>query len=352
MVHSLLLFEQVSMRLKSPLLSVLLAIATLVITVSCSSSTSTPSNSAATAASNLKVAMITTGHKNDGSWSQAGYEGLKLIEQEFNAKVDFSGPVPDGAGEAPLRQYAKEGYDLIIAHSGGYIDSAEKVSNEFPRTKFALVTTYPGNNRNLGAVAFRSGEAGYLSGVLATMKTKTNKVAYIVGYDYPVYKEEAALFRKGAKATNPNVEVVTEFLQSWTDGEKGKKVALALADKGYDSFAINADEAGIGAIKALARREGIKIIGWTTDQHHLAPNHIITSVLQDIPKLILNAADLMQRGQWEGKLYKFGFKEGIYDLAPFRGSLSAAEEAEFTKIKNKVVTGEIDISVPPMTSKE
>ncbi|MGI0484810.1 BMP family protein [Pantanalinema rosaneae CENA516] len=333
------------MRLKSQLVNVLLAIVTLAIAMSCSSSPSPPANSD-TATSNLKVAMITTGHKDDGSWSQAGYEGLKLIEKEFNAKIDFSGPVPDGAGEAPLRQYAKAGYDLIIAQSGGYIESAEKVSSEFPRTKFALVTTYAGNNHNLGAVAFRSGEAGYLSGVLAAMKTKTNKVAYIVGFDYPVYKEEAALFRKGAKAINPNIEVATEFLQSWTDGKKGGEITLALADQGYDSFAINADEAGIVALKAITQRSGIHVIGWTTDQYELAPNHVITSVLQDIPKLILSAADLMQQGQWEGKLYKFGFKEGIYNLAPFRGSLTAAEEAEFTTIKNKVITGEIDISVP------
>jgi basic membrane lipoprotein Med (substrate-binding protein (PBP1-ABC) superfamily) len=290
--------------------------------------------------------MITTGHKNDGSWSQSGYEGLRLIEKEFNAKVDFSGPVADAESEAPLRKYAKEGYDLVIGHSGGYIKSAEKVANEFPRTKFALVTTYSGNNRNLGAVAFRSGEAGYLSGVLAAMKTKTNKVAYIVGYDYPVYKEEAALFRKGAKATNPNVEIVTEFLQTWTDGEKGKKVALALADKGYDCFAINADEAGVGALKAVTQRDGIHVIGWTTDQHGLAPDRVITSVLQDIPKLVLNAADLMQRGQWEGKLYKFGLKEGIYNFAPFRGSLTPEQEAKFMTIKNKVMAGEIDISAP------
>ena len=290
--------------------------------------------------------MITTGKKDDGSWSQSGYEGLKLIEKEFNAKVEFLGPVADGEGEAPLRRFAQEGYDMIIAQSGGYIESAEKVANEFPRTKFAIITTYPGNNRNLGAVAFRAGEAGYLSGVLAAMTTKTNKVAYMVGFDYPVYKEEAALFRKGAKATKPDVEVVTEFLQTWTDHEKGEKVALALADKGFDSFAINADEAGVGALKAVAQRQGSHVVGWTTDQYDLAPKHVVTSILQDIPKLILNAADLMQQGQWEGKLYKFGFKEGIYSLAPFRGSLTADQEAAFTQIKNKVMTGEIDISVP------
>ncbi|PSN16773.1 BMP family ABC transporter substrate-binding protein [filamentous cyanobacterium CCP5] len=334
------------MRLKLPIFAFLLAITTFVITVSCSAPQATQTDSNSGTTSSLKVAMISSGSNDDGSWSQSGYEGLQLIQEEYNAEVDFQGPVAVEDAEGILREYIESDYDLVIAHSGGYIEPAEKIAAEFPRSKIAIVTTYAGNNKNLGAVAFRSGEVGYLSGVLAAMKTQTNKVAYIVGYDYPVYKEEAALFRKGVADTNPNIEITTEFLQTWTDGEQGKKVALGLADAGYDSFAINADEAGVGAIEGLAEREGINIIGWTNDQYELAPNHIITSVLQDIPHLVLNAADLMQQGRWEGKLYKFGLKEGIYDFAPFRGSLTPQQEAEFTTIKAKVMAGEIDISAP------
>jgi basic membrane protein A and related proteins len=332
------------MRFKSLLVSVLLAIATCAIAIGCSTTTPDTPNAANSNTGKLRVAMITTGSRTDGSWSQAGYEGLKLIEQRFNAEIAFSDLVADADSEAPIRQYAEEGYDFIIGHSGGYIEAAETVADEFPRTKFALVTTYAGNNRNLGAVAFRSGEVGYLSGVLAAMTTKTNKVAYMVGYDYPVYQEEAALFRKGAEATNPNVEVVTEFLKTWTDGEKAKEVALNLVEQGFDRFAINADEAGVEALKAVTALPGVNVIGWTKDQHELAPGRVITSMLQDIPKLIVNAADLLQQGKWEGKLYKFGLKEGIYSVAPFRGSLTPEQEANFEDIKNKVMTGEIDIS--------
>jgi basic membrane protein A len=333
-----------AMGLKSLWMNLGLAIASFALAVGCGASvpdTATPPDTPG----RLRVAMITTGAADDGSWSQAGIEGLKRIESEFNAEVDFTAEVADPDGETYLRQYAEAGYDFIIGHSGGYIDGAEVVSAEFPRTKFALVTTYPGNNRNLGAVAFRSGEAGYLAGVLAAMTTQTNKVAYLVGYDYPVYQEEAALFRKGALATNPDVEVVTEFLQTWTDGEKGKTVALALAEQGFDRFAINADEAGIEALKAVTQADpAIQVVGWTTDQHDLAPGQVITSMLQDIPELIVNAADLFQQGKWEGKLYKFGLKEGIYSVAPFRDALTPEQEAAFDAIKNQVMIGEIDIS--------
>jgi len=334
----------VAMRIKALITSFFLAIVTFSLAVSCTTSTPDPADSATASAGKLRVAMVTTGDQDDGSWSQAGYEGLSLIAKEFNAEVTFMGEIPDNESKPYLRQYAGAGYDFIIAHSGGYVADVETVADEFPRTKFAMVTTYPGNNRNLGAVAFRSGEVGYLSGVLAAMTTETNKVAYLVGEAYPVYQEEAALFRKGALATKPDVEVVTEFLGTWTDGETGKTVAMGLADRGFDRFAINADEAGIEAIKAITKSSSVKVIGWTTDQYEIAPDHVITSMLQDIPQLILNAADLFQQGKWEGKLYKFGLKEEIYSVAPFRGSLTPEQEATFNAIKNKVIIGEIDIS--------
>ncbi len=338
------------MRLKPLITHVLLGVAALSLAISCGSAPSNPPSAEADNSPDgrLRIAMIANVPENDGSWGQAGYEGLKLVERELNAEVSFRGLVPDDEGAGPMRDYAEAGYDFIIAHGGGYVDSAEAVAAEFPRTKFAITTTYGGNNRNLGAVAFRAEEVGYLSGVLAAMTTETNKVAYLVGYDYPVYQEEAAMFEKGAKEINPDVEVVTEFLQTWTDEAIGRDAVLRLAEQGFDRFAINADEAGLAGIEAIAADDNyrnVKVIGWTGDQHSVAPDHVMTSVLQDIPRMILNATDLLQQGRWEGRLYKFGLREEIYSFAPFRGSISAEQEAQFEQIKNQVMVGEVDLTL-------
>ncbi|CAC5346013.1 MULTISPECIES: BMP family protein, partial [Planktothrix] len=326
------------------LTNILLGIITLVIIVSCSQLNQeqlTTSDSQ----SQFKVASILPGSiKKDDSWSQASYEGLKLIEKQYNAEINYTENVPDTDVEASIRRYAQQGYNLIIGHSGGYIEAMEKVAKDFPDIKFALVTSYSGNNKNLGAVAFRSGEVGYLAGALAAIKTKTNKVGYMVGYDYSVYQEEAELFRRGATATKPDIEVYTKFLQTWTDAEKGNKVALDWLEKGVDIMAINANEAGISALKLASEKPEVYGIGWTKDQYNLVPGKILTSVLQNIPELVLKIATLVQQGRWEGKQYKYGLREQIYDFAPFRGTLTAEEEAKFNQIKQQVITGKIDIT--------
>ncbi|MGL6140804.1 MAG: BMP family lipoprotein, partial [Planktothrix sp.] len=233
---------------------------------------------------------------------------------------------------------------------GGYIEAMEKVAPEFPDIKFALVTSYSGNNKNLGAVAFRSGEVGYLAGALAAIKTQTNKVGYMVGYDYPVYQEEEELFKRGATATKPNIEVYTQFLHTWTDVEKGNQVALDWLEKKVDVIAINADEAGITALKLASEKPEVYGIGWTKDQYNLVPGKILTSVLQNIPELVLKIATLVQQGRWEGKQYKYGLREQIYDFAPFRGTLTAEEEAKFNQIKQQVINGKIDITPSGLTT--
>lgn len=327
------------------LTSILLGIITCIIIVSCSQFNQEEiSTSPSDSQSQFKVASVLDGSITDGSWSQANYEGLKLIEKEYNAEITYTDNVVGTDSEALIRRYAQQRYDLIIGHSGGYIQAMENVAQDFPDTKFALVTTYPGNNKNLGAVAFRSGEVGYLTGVLAALKTKTNKVAYMVGYDYPVYREEEALFRRGATLTKPNIEVDTEFLQTWTNAEKGKKVVQDWLNKGVDIVVANADEAGIPALKLASEKPGVYGIGWTKDQYNLAPGKILTSVLQNVPELVLKIATLVQQGRWEGKQYKYGLREKIYEFAPFRNTLTAEEEAKFNQIKEQVVTGKIDIS--------
>lgn len=337
------------LQIPKSLTYILLGILTLVMIVSCSRLNQeelTTSDSQ----SQFKVASIFSGSIQDGSWSQANYEGLKLIEKQYNAEITYTENVSETDSEALIRRYAQQEYNLVIGHSGGYIQAMEKVAKEFPNIKFALVTSYSGNNKNLGAVAFRSGEVGYLAGALAAIKTKTNKVGYMVGYDYPVYQEEEELFKRGATATKPNIEVYTQFLQTWTDGKKGNQVALDFLEKGVDVIVINADEAGITALKLASEKPEVYGVGWTKDQYNLAPGKILTSVLQNIPELVLKIATLVQQGRWEGKQYKYGLREKIYDFAPFRGTLTAEEEAKFNQIKQDVITGKIDITPSESTT--
>ncbi|HEY9653841.1 MAG TPA: BMP family protein [Coleofasciculaceae cyanobacterium] len=299
----------------------------------------------------FKVAILLPGRVNDNSWSQAGYEGLKLIEKQLGAQVAYRASVPPAEGERLFRYYAQQGFDFLISHGAEYIKAAEVIAQEFPRVKFAIVSSYAGNNQNIGALAFRSGEVGYLTGAIAALKTKSKNVAYIGGQQYPITQEEAILFQRGAKSVNPSVATSVDWVNSWSDVNKARAIARERIAAGADVLVVDADEANVGVFQAAQEHPGTQVIGWA---HSLDGSHktqqfpseiLITRVVQRVPILLLEGATLAQQGRWEGKQYKFGLLEEVQDLAPFKGSLSAEEEAFVSSVKQGIITGKIDVSL-------
>lgn len=329
---------------RSFIVSLTLLAITILVAAGCAGITGSPEVAANNSKNTgFKVAMLLPGPEDDGGWSQAGYEGLKLIEKELGAETAFTANVTEEASKGLLRQYANKGYDFIIGHGGEYIPAAETVAKEFPRIKFAVIAGYAGNNKNFGALSFRDGEVGYLTGVVAALKTETGKVAYVGGEPYTHMKEQATLFERGAKATNPKLETSIEWVESWVDQDKAREIAQNLIESGVDVIVVDADTAGL-AIHEVAQQEGIKTIGWALDQHELAPDTIVTSAIQRVPVLVLEGAILVQQGRWEGKQYKFGLQEGAQELAPFYGFLTSEEEAYVQAVHNDIIAGKINVS--------
>lgn len=316
----------------------------IVLAVSCTPSEPRPSDESAKT-SNFKVAIVLPATRNDGSWSQAGYEGLKLIEKELGAQIAYSEnatDLPETEKEQILEKYAKDRFDFVIGHGGEFLAAVEKVAKDYPRVKFSATTNCAGNNINQGCLSIRSGELGYLTGAIAAMKTKTNKVAFIGGVDYPHMKERAMLFERGAKSMNPKIEVNITWLGNWTDRAKIKKIAEQQFESGVDVISISAEPAE-ESVFPLAQEKGFWTIGWDRDRSSLAPDRVITSAIQNIPQLVLKGATLVQTGRWQGKQYKLGIEDGVQELAPFRGLLTPEEEAKVKAITEDILTDKIDV---------
>jgi basic membrane protein A len=308
-----------------------------------------PNNSISTPSprrnSNLKVAMILPATIDDGSWSQSGYEGLQLIKQELGAQIAYTeqaGELSETETEKIIEKYALDGFNFIIGHGGEFLTAIENVAQNHPRVKFSATTNCPGNNINQGCLAFRGGELSYLTGVIAALKTKTHKIGFIGGVDYPHMKEREILFERGAKSIYPQIEIKVDWLGNWTDKTKAKNLALKQTESGVDIISISAEPAE-ESVYSLAAEKGFYLIGWQLDRATLAPDRVLTSAIQDVPKLMLQGSILVEKGRWEGKQYKLGIEDGVQELAPFRGLLTPAEEAKVKAITEDILTDKIDV---------
>ena len=225
----------------------------------------------------FKVAMLIPNLINESSWSQSGYQGLKLIEKDLEAKIAYGENISNKSEYEQIeiiRRYAKSDFNYIIGHGGEFQSAIETVAAEFPRTKFALTSSsYSGNNQNLGVLNYKRYEAGYLAGVVAALATKTNKIGFIGGINYEIIQAQANLLERGAVTTKPNIDIDIEWVGSSSNKVKGREVGRKLIESGIDVLVLNGKPA-TDEIYPLAKLANISIIEWNSDMYDRAPEII------------------------------------------------------------------------------
>ena len=256
------------------------------------------------AADKLKVAIVLPGTITDESFNQTGYEGLKMIEKGLGAQIAYSERVAEPDQVENLRDYARRGYDLVIAHGGQFDDAAKKVADSFPKVKF-FITNGTSTGPNLANGGLNPTHFGYLVGLVAGKMTKTNKVAYITGNAFPLNDACAASFKAGIKQVNPGAELSIIFTGSWDDVAKAKEAAFAQIARGVDVLIPALNLATLGVIEG-AREKGVYAIGFSRDQLHVAPETVLASAIQNYGAVLFHIAKLVQEGKFEGKSYILG----------------------------------------------
>ena len=139
-------------------------------------------------------------------------------------------------------------------------------------------------------------------------------------------------YKQGAKYIDPDIKVIETYLGDWDSPEKGRQAALAQIFSDADFILHVADTSGKGVIQA-AKEKGIYAFGAVSDQHHIAPETVLTSFVLDIDKAFDQIVKTVVENRFEGKIYKPGLEaskgapgEGIVYLAPFHNLESRVPE--------------------------
>jgi basic membrane protein A len=111
-----------------------------------------------------------------------------------------------------------------------------------------------------------------------------------------------------------------------------------------------ADTSGKGVIQA-AKEKGIYAFGAVSDQHHIAPETVLTSFVLDVDKAFDQIVRTVVENRFEGKLYKPGLEvskgapgEGIVYLAPFHnleGRVPEDVKQRLNQLTQDIINGTI-----------
>jgi basic membrane protein A len=302
-----------------------------------------PPSNPPTTPQKIKVALVLPGLVNDNGWSQVAYDGVMAGAKETGAEVAYteSAQLPDF--ESIFRDYASKGFNLVIGHGSEYADVAAKIGKEFPKTYFA-VSNADVKGENVAGLDTKNEEAGYLAGFIAGTVTKTKKVGSIGAVEIVAMKRAAEGFVLGVKAACPDCKSMQAWVGSFDDVGKGKETAMALIEQGADVIYANADAAGMGCIQG-AKEKGVLVVGDTGDQSSLAPDLVITSMMQDLNPMFVEIIKEVADGKFQPNTVRMnGFDTGIYFLAPLNTKILSAEQAQkITAEAEKVKKNEVKL---------
>lgn len=268
----------------------------------------------------FRVAVVMPSAINDLAFSQSMYDALSAIQSERGAdkfEFDYSENmfVVDDAATA-IRDYATQGYNLVIAHGSQYGSSLVEIAPDFPKTSFAWGTTVDTfvdqGVTNVFAYEARSEEGGYVMGVMAAKLTGSE----VIGVVGPIETGDAKLyvdgFAAGVKATNSAVDVNTNWIGSFSDTTLASQAATTHMDAGADVLTGTAQMV-VGAI-GVAEENGVLWFGTQSSQTSLAPSIVVANQVYHWEVVLKEMLSLIDDGTLGGEAFLITLANGGLEI--------------------------------------
>jgi basic membrane protein A len=319
---------------------------------------------------NVGLVIDESGLAND--WNQLIYQGLLDAQTDFGVVGTLYTATSPSDYESKLQQCIDDVNDLCI--SGGYLllDVTEKLAQENPSQKFAIVDSafFDGDWNhisydNVRELTFRVDQAAFLAGYVAAGTSQTGKVGTYGGFPIPPVTIHMDGFWYGVQyydtINSTNVPVlgwnpdtlVGLFTYDWTSFAKGQEMGNTLMSQGADIIlSVGGALVGQGTAKAAQDQGSSYIIGTDTDWFNSYPaygNVILTSDLKKMDVAVYDTIKSVVDGVFTGGFFFGTLANNGVGIAPFHDLDSLVPDtvkSDLDTIKAGIINGTIKTSHP------
>ena len=267
--------------------------------------------------------VLSTGGVNDQSFNQGAWEGALDAKNEYGVEVSYLESNSDADYVQNIETAIDQDSDLVVGVGFQIGPAIEEASKAYPKQQFAIIdSTYEEIPSNVRPILFNEEQAGYLTGLIAGKTTESGVIGWIGGMDIPSCSNFYLGYEKGAKEVNPNVKVLKQYINSFTDAAKGKVVAQQMINNGSDLIFMASGGGNMGVIEAIKEADNVKGIGVDMPMSYLAKDHMITSALKNVGEgLKLTIKDYIEGNFNGGNEVKYDLTNGgvgyeLTDLIP------------------------------------
>ncbi len=350
---------------KKKVLALLLVLAVALSLVGCAQTSPKAEETEESGDEKLKVGLVfDVGGRGDLSFNDGTYAGFEKAFADFADKIEGNpedaAKEPSGGGEDReqlMRLLAENGYDMIVAVGFMFTEHVDKLSKEFPDTKFVLIDGAIDDldeSSNITCLLFKEHEGSFLVGAAAALKSETNKVGFVGGMKGALIERFEVGYLAGAKYVKPNIETFSDYIgttgDAFKDPIKGKELALKQYKAGADVVYHASGASGTGVIEAGTNEKKF-VIGVDSDQSLTATEeqrpYILTSMIKRLDVATYNTIKDFVEGNYKGGYQVFGLADdGVgYAVNEYNKDLLSDIEPQLGELKAQVVKGEIEVPI-------
>ena len=307
------------------------------------------------------------GGRGDQSFNDAAYRGVQaaidegLVEEGNTDELEANQSGSNRDDNAI--NLAEQGADLVVPVGFAFSEGIQKVAPDFPETNFAIVDGFACLDKpcdNVSNLTFKEHEGSFLVGAAAALKSEAGTIGFLGGQQGTglIEKFEAG-YEAGAKAVNPDIEILVEYIgdttQAFVDPTKGEALSNSMYDGGADIIYHAAGLSGSGLFRAAVTQNKLAI-GVDSDQSLTASPEqqklILTSMLKRVDTAVHDAIQQAAEGSFKAGTQVFGLAEqGVgYAVNKYNDNerlLSKDIQTKLEDYRKQIVSGEIKVPTEP-----
>ncbi len=313
------------------------------------------------------IVYFVNGTLGDKSFFDSAERGIQRVKKELSVSTQtVEGGVDPTRWESAIIDLAEGGdYDTIVLGTYTMVPMVEKIAPQFPDIRFILFDGAVDYSKckcgNVYSILFRQNEGAYLAGVLSARLTQAGVADIAAGsplgtvgaMQIPVIDDFLVGYEAGAKSVLPDVKVLKQYANSFSDPATGKEIAKAQFGQGASIVFQVAGATGQGVIEAAAEA-GRYAIGVDSDQALIyetsrpdTAKRIVTSVMKNVDNSVVRSITLMKDGKLPlGTAESLGLKEGAIGLADNKFTqaiVPSAVMSEVDKVKADIIAGKVKV---------
>lgn len=268
-------------------------------------------------------------------------QNLGLSDSQIIRKINVNDSDKEATRKA-IKECIDEGCNIIFSTSWGYMETTAQMAEEYPDVYFSHGTGYMSNGKNFNNYFGRIYQPRYLSGIVAGMNTKTNKIGYVaaMGSENSEVTGGIDAFALGVYSVNPSAQIYVKVTNSWYDPEAEKAASSTLLDMNCDVITQHCDTT---YPQLLAQQKNVYSIGYNSDMSKDAPDACLCSVIWNWSAYYTAAVQSVIDGTWDGSNYYGGMNENLVGITQLAYFCKSGTQQKVDEAKKDIISGKLGI---------